>query len=322
MKKLQQILRTMLVGILGLFMMLSFIVSISASEIEMAIRQLDYEELQFRSSVLDQNYEVWPTSLSEFNVPDVEYTYEMFELVNKIMEMWNVPHLDNYVTIVPHFISYTAYQRLATVFNVHDGILNPNTHWNHIRNLGVDARNHAQERYPVLTSNYWNCPNRMSRDRFRHFTWNFRLAGATNLNTARISTNNFEYATLLLPTWQAHFNDFMAQRPPSINITQWTASAQASADRHAINERTRLANVASMSNANFTREFGPNNIMDFWNNWAGYSFAGATNNRAQAQNAFYNAVGRGIIILDETNSQVTNARVTELRNSGVWRHFQ
>jgi len=61
--------------------------------------------------------------------------------------------------------------------------------------------------------------------------------------------------------------------------------------------------------------------MDFWNNWAGFSFGGVQNNRTAARNAFYTAVRRGIIILDETDLQITNARVTELRNSGVWRHF-
>jgi len=61
--------------------------------------------------------------------------------------------------------------------------------------------------------------------------------------------------------------------------------------------------------------------MDFWNNCAGFSFTGVQNKKTAAQNAFYNAMHRGIIILDETDSQITNARVTELHNSGMWRQF-
>jgi len=76
----------------------------------------------------DGTYESTYISWDEFNVPDVEYTQEMFELVNMIMAGWSIDdakrfEADGYEGISPHFISYTPYQRLATVFNVRDGLL-------------------------------------------------------------------------------------------------------------------------------------------------------------------------------------------------------
>jgi len=140
---------------------------------------------------------------------------------------------------------------------------------------------------------------------------------------ARIATNNFEYATLLISRWQARYDEHMAEWGwwTLIPYHEWHLQAQMIADSYAIDARTSIADNAAINNTRFRQEFRPNNIMDFWNNWAGFSFGGVQNNRTAAQNAFYDVVRIGIIILDETGLQITNARVTELRNSGVWRHF-
>ena len=70
----------------------------------------------------------------------------------------------------------------------------------------MDYQHAASIRYPN---------NEMREDAFRHFTWNFRLAGSIGWNNARIATNNHEFSGRIIGngTWQGFFDEEVANAP-------------------------------------------------------------------------------------------------------------
>jgi len=277
-------------------------------------------------------------SIDEFNVTTnvcVEHALEMLELIDEAMaliaEYSDAPQ--------GRFYGGQFQLRLTTAFNSHDGL--SAVQMASIYNIGRLAESAALVRYPVPNRNnfatyaafrttYWR--NYWRRDAFRHFTWAYRSAGAQGWTLSRIATNNHEYAGLLHSEWLNYQQTVFLQMPwwvagdPNA-VSNWRAYSYARADSFALTRRNTIANSAAQNNNNFNRAFSYDDIMDFWNNWAGFSFPGASNNAVSAQNSFYEAERRGILLLTSTSStsrvvpRLTNERTTELRNSRQWRHF-
>ncbi|MCL1924226.1 MAG: hypothetical protein FWF50_01420 [Defluviitaleaceae bacterium] len=282
----------------------------------------------------------------ETRVPKREITVELMIELNRELYSVGFPSLFNYIDYeyftseniseVQYFLDnsdlnfnnydFELRKRIAPLFipeysSYHQGLVGRLSVWdtvppwhiqNSARDIGHSAISEANQIYPNY--NQW-----MRHDAFRHFTWSLRLARDIGAFHTRIITNNYEYASIMLSDYLAYLNRVLESFLiiPGITYGEARLIAETAAFSFALSERRRLASYAAISNAHFQRTFRYDHIMDFWNNWRGFSF---WNPELPHIEAFYQEDGNGTLILGECSRHV-NHRVNQLRVSGQWVHF-
>lgn len=161
-------------------------------------------------------------------------------------------------------------------------------------------------------------------DAYRHFTWNFRSAVSVGSSYARIFTINYEWANVLLDT----YDDYCLERydyyydlhywsivSDSIDTTTLLNMAIADADDYIVELRNSMKATCKTSKSNFSAVFGTDNVMDFWNNYYGRSYASSYPSLTPAE-AYNKAVSNAVIISNPSN--VTSSNITTVYNSNWW----
>lgn len=161
-------------------------------------------------------------------------------------------------------------------------------------------------------------------DSYRHFMWNFKGALSLGANYARIYTINYEWANVLLSTYQNYRSErydyywgefYYALLLGSIDSSAILNMATADADDYIIALRDSMKVTCKASQANFSAVFNSDNVMDFWNNYYGRNYA-SSYSTLTAEEAYDKAVNNSVIILSPNN--VTSRNITTVYNSNWW----
>lgn len=161
-------------------------------------------------------------------------------------------------------------------------------------------------------------------DAYRHFTWNFRSALSVGSSYARIYTINYEWANVLLDTYDDYclerydyYYDLYYWSVVTGTITTDTLlnMAIADADDYIVELRDSMKTTCKASKSNFSAVFGNDSVMDFWNNYYGRSYASSYSSLTPAE-AYNKAVSNGVIISSRNN--VTSSNITTVYNSNWW----
>ena len=161
-------------------------------------------------------------------------------------------------------------------------------------------------------------------DSYRHFTWNFSSSISIGSNYARIYTINYEWANVLLSTYKNYYTErcnyyydfyYWALIFGNIDSTTIINMATADADDYIVALRDTMKTTCKASKNNFSAVFNSDNIMDFWNNYYGRSYA-SSYSTLTAANAYNRAVSNNVLILSPNN--VTSSQITTVYNSNWW----
>lgn len=141
---------------------------------------------------------------------------------------------------------------------------------------------------------------------------------------ARIFTINYEWANVLGDTYDDYCTErydyyydlyYLSILSGAITTDTLLNMAIADADDYIVELRNSTKAECKKSKANFSAVFGADNVMDFWNNYYGRSYASSYSSLTPAE-AYETAKSNSVII--ESSSNVTSSKITTVYNSNWW----